>query len=125
LGDTARAPRIEKLAWGQIEVDGFGTPFKDAILFPGGARPWDWRETGTSHESGVQPADVQELLDNGARVVILAQGMYGRLKVSQGALQLLKARDVPVHMLETKAAVRLYNELREKEPVGGLFHSTC
>ena len=29
------------------------------------------------------------------------------------------------HVEETKAAVRVYNELRETEPVGGLFHSTC
>ena len=31
----------------------------------------------------------------------------------------------PVHVLQTEQAVRCYNELAEKEPVGGLFHSTC
>ena len=33
---------------GKIEVEGTGT-LRDAKLFPGGAREWDWRETGTEH----------------------------------------------------------------------------
>ena len=41
-----RSPRVVVLAWGKIEVEGAGT-FRDAKLFPGGAREWDWRETGT------------------------------------------------------------------------------
>lgn len=38
---------------------------------------------------------------------------------------MLKERNIPVHVLQTEQAVRLYNELRDREPVGGLFHSTC
>ena len=40
------SPRISLLSWGRIEVEGH-PPFKDAKIFPGGAREWDWRETGT------------------------------------------------------------------------------
>jgi len=61
-----RAPRIARLAWGQIEIDGH-PPFKDAKIFPGGAREWDWRETGTRHVPGIQPDLVQELIDRGAK----------------------------------------------------------
>lgn len=125
MEQNPRSPRIKKLSWGHLEVEGFNSPFKDAKLFPGGAREWDWRETGTGHEPGVQPADVQELLERGAKVVVLAQGMYGRLQVCPETLQVLKDRGIPVHVLGTEAAVHLYNELQEKEPVGGLFHSTC
>jgi hypothetical protein len=32
---------------------------------------------------------------------------------------------VEVHVLETRDAVKIYNELVERVPVGGLFHSTC
>jgi hypothetical protein len=38
------SPRISLLSWGRIEVEGH-PPFKDAKIFPGGAREWDWRET--------------------------------------------------------------------------------
>jgi hypothetical protein len=39
-----KSPRISHLKWGQIEVEGY-PPFKDAKIFPGGAREWKWRET--------------------------------------------------------------------------------
>jgi hypothetical protein len=106
-------------------VEGFDKPFKDAKLFPGGAREWDWNETGTGHETGVQPGDVLELLDKGATVVVISQEMNGRLQVGEETLRMLKEKGVPVHVLETKAAVDRYNELSETEPVGALFHSTC
>lgn len=119
------SPRITHLAWGRIEVAGAETPFKDAKLFPGGAREWDWRETGTRHVPGIQPMDVEELLAHGARVVVLSQGIHERLRVAPETLRMLERRDVPAHVLQTEEAVRVYNELREEEPVGGLFHSTC
>jgi hypothetical protein len=121
---TLRSPRIERVSWGRLDVEGGGT-FKDAKLFPGGAREWDWRETGTQHSPGIQPADVQELLEHGARVVVLSRGMLRRLQVRPETLRGLEARGVAVHVLPTKKAVALYNELAAEEVVGGLFHSTC
>ncbi len=119
-----RSPRITHLSWGHLDVEG-PQSFKDAKLFPGGSREWDWRETGTQHVPGIQPADVQELLEHGATVVVLSKGMYERLQVSPETLELLKGKGIRAHVLQTEAAVRLYNELREKERVGGLFHTTC
>jgi hypothetical protein len=59
------SPLVTHLSWGRLQVEGWDGQFKDAKLFPGGAREWDWSETGTSHEPGIQPADVEELLDRG------------------------------------------------------------
>ena len=118
------SPRISNISWGNIEVEGYGT-FKDVKLYPGGARGWDWRETGTEHSTGIKAADVEELLENGAEVVILTQGFDGRLQVCPETIQLLKDKEIPVHVLRTEEALSLYNKLREKESVGGLFHSTC
>ena len=73
------SPRISRLSWGHIEIDGH-PPFKDAKIFPGGAREWDWRETGTRHVPGIQPADVQELIEHGARAVVLSRGIWERLQ---------------------------------------------
>ena len=119
------SPRINRLSWGQLEVEGSDTPYKDAKLFPGGSREWNWSETGTDHTPGIQPADVEELLESGARIVILSRGQNGRLEVCEETMRFLEERDVTVHVLPTGEAVRLYNELRGKEAVGGLFHTTC
>ena len=120
------SPRISHVSWGCLEVEERDQPFKDAKLYPGGARPWDWNETGTSHTPGTQPADVEELLDKGAEVVVLSQGMNERLQVKPETLQMLDNQGVETHVLQTEKAVERYNELQgADEPVGGLFHSTC
>ena len=119
-----RSPRITRLAWGAMEVEGVGSG-KDFKLYPGGGRPWDWGETGTRHVPGIQPADVGELLERGSRVVVLTRGMQGALHVCPETLRLLEDRGVVVHVEETRAAAELYNRLADSEPVGGLFHSTC
>ena len=48
-----------------------------------------------------------------------------RLQTCPETLEILEREGIAVHVEETTTAVRLYNELRETEPVGGLFHSTC
>ena len=118
------SPRISLLSWGRIEVEGH-PPFKDAKIFPGGAREWDWRETGTRHVPGIQPADVQELIEHGARTVVLSKGVWERLQVCPETLEVLSKNDIQVEVLQTEAAVERFNELRENIAVGGLFHSTC
>jgi hypothetical protein len=119
----ARSPRVTELAWGRLEVE--GSTFKDAKLFPGGARAWDWNETGTRHEPGIQPADVEELLERGITAVVLSKGFYGRLGVTPEALRMLEDRGVAAHVRQTEEAIELYNELRETQKVGALIHSTC
>ena len=121
---TTRSPRIVDLSWGRVGVED-GRTFRDAKLYPGGGREWDWRETGTRHVPGIQPADVEELLDHGARVVVLSEGVQKRLQVCPETLRLLEERGVVAYVLPTPEAVRLYNELSTRTAVGGLFHSTC
>ena len=118
------SPRISLFSWGRIEVEGH-PPFNDAKIFPGGAREWDWRETGTRHVPGIQPADVQELIEHGARTVVLSKGVWERLQVCPETLEVLPENDIQVEVLQTEAAVERFNELRENIAVGGLFHSTC
>jgi hypothetical protein len=125
MNETERqSPRISDLSWGHIEVDD-RLSFRDAKIFPGGAREWDWRETGTRHVPGIQPADVQELIDRGAKTVILSRGVWKRLEVCPETLDLLAKHGVAVELLQTEDAVKRFNTLRESVPVGGLFHSTC
>jgi hypothetical protein len=120
-----RSPKIIQFSWGRVVVSGYETTFKDVKLFPGGAREWDWNETGTRHIPGIQPADIQELLDNGALKVILSQGMQKRLRITPEAVNELEKLSVETFILPTDDAVEKYNELVDSEQVGALIHSTC
>ena len=119
-----QSPRIIHISWGKMEVEGLGLG-KDFKLYPGGGREWDWNETNTGHIPGIQPADVQELLEKGSKVVVLSRRMQLRLQTCPETLQFLKDKGIGVHVEETLRAARLYNELAISELVGGLFHSTC
>jgi hypothetical protein len=123
--EKQRSPRVTHFAWGRIQLEGRQAGFKDVKLYPGGSRAWDWRETGTEHVPGIQPADVEELLQHGATIVVLSRGVFGRLRITPDTLRLLQDRGITVHVLRTAAAVRLYNQLAVGAPVGALLHSTC
>lgn len=121
---TSHSPKILSIKWGRIETD--GASGKDLKLFPGGAREWDWGEAGTRHTPGIQIADVQELLDKGATVIVLSLGMEKRLQVDSATLKHLEENGIQVHCAETKEAVGIYNAFVESGTlVGGLIHSTC
>jgi hypothetical protein len=123
--DQKRSPQIMHVSWGRLHIEGKAKPYKDAKLFPGGSREWNWRETNTEHVPGIQPSDIQELLDHGAKVVVLSQGMAECLQVPGETLDFLKERQIEAHVLPTPKAAEVYNQLAKSAPVGGLFHTTC
>lgn len=122
---TTLAPEILADGWGWIEAAGQEQPFKDAKLYPGGARSWDWGETGTRHTPGVQPADLEELVAHGARVIVLSTGRFGRLAVSAEAKRYLEDLGIALEVHRTPQAIKRYNELRLAGPAGALIHSSC
>ena len=95
---NARAPIVRRASrtfrGAELEVEGEAEPYKDAKLFPGGSREWNWRETETSHRPGIQIADVQELLEHGSKVVVLSRGMAECLHVPRETLDFLKERQI-------------------------------
>jgi hypothetical protein len=124
MATKKESPRITEIRWGSVKVEDQGQ-YKDAKLYPGGSREWNWHETGTNHTPGIQPADVQELLENGAKVIVLSTGHNERLQVQSETIDMLKEKHIPVHVLPTDQAVKKYNDLRTRKPVGALIHSTC
>jgi len=122
---VTQSPRITRLAWGKLEVEGL-EPARDLKLWPGGGRPWDWRETRTHHVPGIQVLDVTELLDRGTRVAVLTRGMELALRTCPETLEFLEGHGLRFYVAETNEAAKIYNELAGRgEAVGGLFHSTC
>jgi hypothetical protein len=119
------SPRVVNDGWGYVEIEGLGR-FRDAKLWPGGGREWDWSETGTDHRPGIQPADVTELLAHLPDVVVLSCGRNGRLGVCHETLSVLEERGVAVVREETGAALKTYDVLAsEGRRVAGVFHTTC
>lgn len=124
MSDRPVSPRITACSWGRLGIEGLGT-VRDGKLYPGGARAWDWNETGTRHEPGIQRADVVELVEHGATTVILSSGVYEMLGICPETLRDLETRGVAYRVLPTPDAVAAYNELCGTAPVGALIHSTC
>lgn len=118
------SPKINSIEWGNILIDA-DYEYKDAKLYPGGCRAWDWNETGTHHTPGIQPADVNELLEHGAEVIVLSKGFNERLQTAPKTEQFLVRKNIPYHILQTENAVLKYNKLRKDHRVGALIHSTC
>lgn len=120
------SPKITFFEWGTVDVAGYEKEFKDVKLYPGGATKWDWKVTGTRHDPGIQIADVEEVLEHGAQMVVLSRGVQLRLKTHPDTLTYLNEKGIEVFVLQTKEAIAKYNELAEAgQPVGALIHSTC
>lgn len=122
---TLKSPQVTQFSWGVTQVEGYDKPFKDVKLYPGGAREWNWDETGTRHSPGIQPADVEELLEHGAKIVVLSKGVQERLQTCPETLEMLEAKGIRVYVLQTEIAIERYNLLAQSEAVGALIHSTC
>ncbi|XP_024428485.2 mth938 domain-containing protein [Desmodus rotundus] len=120
------SPEIASVSWGQMKVQGSAKTYKDCKVWPGGSRAWDWRETGTEHSPGVQPADVEEVVKKGVRTLVIGRGMSEALKVPPSTLEYLEKQGIDVRVLQTEQAVKEYNALvAQGVRVGGVFHSTC
>lgn len=120
-------PFIEHIQWGEITVKNNGNTitYRDVKLWPNQSREWNWKETGTRHNPGIQIADIQELIDK-VDVVILTRGIDLVLQVPQETIDYAKQQGKEVHVGQTEDMVKLYNELVEQgKKVGGVFHSTC
>ena len=124
MDNQQSSPKISSLSWGQVKTED-GQTYKDVKLYPGGSREWDWNETGTEHVPGIQPADVKELIENGAEVIILSKGINERLQTMDQTVSKLKENNIEYHILQSEKAVEKYNQLCGQKKVGALIHSTC
>ena len=118
------SPAIDDEGWGHVTVE--GRAYKDVKLWPGGARAWDWAETGTDHDGGIRPDDVRELLDHGATHVLLSRGRELRLHVPDVTVDLVERSADACEVLDTATAIARYEALRQAGiAVGALLHTTC
>lgn len=128
MDNIKNTTEITHITWGQIEVtvNGKSRKFKDCKVWPGGATDWDWNETGTRHQPGIQPSDIEDILARDVEVMILSRGMNRMLHTRHKTEQLLRSRGIEYHIEQTQRAIGMFNDLiKQGKKVGGIFHSTC
>ncbi|KAL0973087.1 hypothetical protein UPYG_G00198780 [Umbra pygmaea] len=111
---TMSSPEIVTLSWGHMKVKGCSSGYKDCKVWPGGSRGWDWRETGTEHRPGVQPADLEEVLQKGVETLVIGRGMNEALQVPSSTVDYVRKKGVELTVLQTEKAVTEYNNLVNK-----------
>lgn len=100
--------------------------FKDCKLWLGSSKEWDWTLTGTRHQPGIQPTDIEEILTDDIDFMVLSRGMQLMLHICPETEDLLNSRNIEYYIGQTKLAVNLFNSLVQKgRKVAGVFHSTC
>lgn len=119
---------ITSLSWRkmQVNIKGEEYDFKDCKIWPEGASGWDWNLTGTSHETGIQPDDIKDILEHDIEVMVLSRGFDLKMKVSPATETLLRSLGIEYHIHDTQKAAELFNNLTQQgKRAGGIFHSTC
>lgn len=114
-------PRIDKYSFGEIVVDGISYN-RDLVILPSGVFSNWWRLEG--HKLHME--DIEDYLSKAViDVLVIGTGINGVMKVTEEVLVEMKARGIEVVALRTPEACNLYNELRNRKRVMGVFHLTC
>ena len=108
-------PEIDDYGFGRVTIDG-RQETRDVIVLPDRVvRGW-WRKEG----HGLVLADLDEVLDELPRRLLVGTGAYGRLRPDADTLETLRARGVEVEVLPTAEAVRRYAELDPRKTAAAL-----
>lgn len=125
------ATKVPTCSWGRliVYVNQIPQEFKDAKVWAGSkdsqAIAWDWKKTGTQHVPGIQPADLDEFIDQ-VDEVVLTRGVEHVLQVPQATIDYVKSKGKVCHVGQTADMIELFNKLVDQgKKVGGVFHSTC
>lgn len=119
---------IEVFEWGRFvingevhsaEGDGVG---KDICIINGKVTPWESR-----HGHLLDPGMVESVLGLGIEVLVIGNGVYGRIKVPNKTLKKIKADGVEEVLVEkTPDACKTYNKFfHQGKRVALLAHGTC
>lgn len=119
-------PKIDKLSWAKIKVD--GKDYHQVLLVGDKVIPRDVNKLnklfGTTH--GIGNWEKEELLSNKPEIIIIGNGWSGVLKVEEEFKEKCKKAGIDLRILLTQSAVAEYNRLIEKKKkVNALIHTTC
>lgn len=113
-------PQIEDYRFGHIVVDGQSYE-NDLIILPDRIVSGWWREKG--HK--LKAADLDAVLEARPGVLVVGQGAYGRMSVSNKAERVLEQAGIELIVQPTGEAVKTYNKLRQERRAAAALHLTC
>lgn len=111
--------KIEDYGFGRIRIDGRDFS-KDVMILPERIIcPW-WRLEGHY----LQLEDLKDVLETRPEVLVIGTGYFGRMRVAKEVEEELTGLGIRYHILRSKEAVRLFNDL-DTGRKAGIFHLTC
>ncbi len=113
-------PEIQAYRFGRIVIDSV-VYNRDVIIFPDRVLS-NWRRRD-GHNLALE--DLVEVLEGDPEVVILGQGAFGRMKVSDDVRESITERGIELIVFRTEGASKAYNELRERRRVIAALHLSC
>jgi hypothetical protein len=113
-------PEIQAFRFGRIVIDDV-VYHRDVIIFPDRVRSNWWRRAG--HNLAIK--DLTEALEGDPEIIILGQGAFGRMKVSDDVRELITERGIELVVFRTEDACKAYKELRERRRVIAALHLSC
>jgi hypothetical protein len=113
-------PQIEAYQFGRIVVGG-QSHTKDLIILPDRIIAGWWRKEGHN----LHRDDLEAVFDAKPDLLVVGQGAYGRMQVTDEARQALRAAGIDLIAQSTNEACQTYNELCERRSVAAALHLTC
>jgi hypothetical protein len=113
-------PEIQSYRFGRVVIDGKAHT-KDVIILPDRVITGWWRRHGHS----LLPEDLAAVLAAGPDLLVVGQGAYRRMSVTDQVRQALEQAGIDLIAQSTKQACETYNHLREEMMVAAALHLTC
>ncbi len=119
-------PKIDKVSWGKIRID--GQKYHQVLIIDNQVIERDKARLkkllGTDHLIGEW--EKGELLSNQPEVILIASGWSGILKVDKKFRDEIKTKGVELKIVLTPRIVKEYHQLvKEGKRINTLIHTTC
>ena len=111
---------IESYRFGRIVIDG-QVHAKDVVILPERVIGGWWRQEGHA----LHAEDLAAVFEAAPQVLVVGQGAYGLMKVTEEAQRALEQAGIELVALPTGKAVEAYNRLRSERAVAAALHLTC
>jgi hypothetical protein len=112
--------KITHYSFGRITIDD-RTYTSDVIIYPDRIDSSWWRKEGHL----LQIPDLEDIVKANIPFLIVGTGYYGTMKVPKETVDYLKTKKIQITIENTQKAVKLYNEVSDKQPVIAALHLTC
>lgn len=115
-----------QIEFGKIKIN--GKEFHDAIVLPSGKileREYKKikEKYGTSHV--IDENEIEILIKEKPEIIVVGRGFQGEAYLTEKAREKILKNKIRLIELKSPEAIKKFLELKDKNKVAGIFHSTC